>query len=138
VMETAARLGGGFITSHLTPASTGVDLVGACIDIALGDTPDLTPKQPPSPCAIRFIAAPPGIVAGVEGLKGVRRCPGVTEAEIYVAAGDRVGELVDATARCGHVICTGQSTAEAVQRAVAAAGQLHIRIVPAAETTRVR
>jgi biotin carboxylase len=137
VMETAARLGGGFITSHLTPASTGVDLVGACIDVALGITPDLTPRQPPTPCAIRFIAAPPGIVVGVQGLNGVHRCPGVTEAEVYVAAGNYVGDLVDATARCGHVICKGQSTAEAVQRADAAAARLHILTVPATEATRV-
>jgi biotin carboxylase len=127
VIESAARLGGGFITSRLVPASTGIDLVGACIDVALGEAPDLALKRAPTPCAIRFLAASPGIVDGVDGLDELREHDGVNEVDIYVRPGDKVCELVDATSRCGHVICTGRTTAEAISRAEAAAACVRIR-----------
>jgi biotin carboxylase len=131
VMETAARLGGGFITSHLVPASTGVDMVGACLAVALGEAPDFAPARAPAPCAIRFIAAAPGVVDAVEGLEELRAHAEVTDVQLYVRPGDRVGALVDATARCGHVICAGRSTAEAIEHAEAAAARVRIHTLSA-------
>jgi carbamoyl-phosphate synthase large subunit len=40
LIEMAARLGGDFITSDLVPLSTGVDMVGSVLDIAMGREPD--------------------------------------------------------------------------------------------------
>ena len=56
MIELGARLGGDCITTHLTPLSTGVDMVRAIIDIACGVTPDIKPKLSLA-SAINFISA---------------------------------------------------------------------------------
>lgn len=45
IVELGARLGGDNITTHLTPLSTGVDMVKCCINIALGEKPDFEKIQ---------------------------------------------------------------------------------------------
>lgn len=55
IVELAARLGGDFITSRLVPLSTGIDMVGASVLLATGETPDLTPKRNCG-AAIHFIS----------------------------------------------------------------------------------
>lgn len=44
IVELGARLGGDCITTHLVPLSSGVDMVKACIKIALGEEPEIRPK----------------------------------------------------------------------------------------------
>ena len=55
IIEIGARMGGDCIGSHLVPLSCGVDFVGAVVDVALGNAPDLTPAHDPAAAAIRFI-----------------------------------------------------------------------------------
>ena len=55
IIEIGARMGGDCIGSHLVPLSSGVDFVGAVVDVALGNKPDLTPAHEPAAAAIRFI-----------------------------------------------------------------------------------
>ncbi len=45
VIETSPRLGGDFITSRLTPLSTGINMESELIKIALGETPELPEKE---------------------------------------------------------------------------------------------
>lgn len=117
VIETAARLGGGFITSHLVPVSTGIDLVAATILLALGESPDITPHGPTRAAAIRFLHAAPGPIRSIAGLERIRTLEEVISAEIYFRVGHRIGKLVDSRDRVGHVICTGASPQEAILRA---------------------
>ncbi len=128
IMEAAARAGGGCIASHLVPLSTGIDMVAACIAIALGDTPRLHPQRAPLAAAIRFVTAPAGTIAGLAGLDEARALDGVVEAEAYVAPGQRIGRLVDATARCGHAIATGPTVAAAIARAEAARDRIRVTL----------
>lgn len=127
IMEVAARLGGGFINSHLVPLSSGVDMVAAAIQIALGDLPDTTPRETSHSAAIRFLSAPPGKVTRVDGLDESLRVEGLADLEIYVQPGDLVGVMMDARDRLGHVICYGKDVDQAVARAELA--RQHIRIV---------
>src|SRR5690606_21754992 len=53
LIEVGARLGGDFIATHLTPLSTGVDMVDAIIAIATGQPCPVTPK-PLRVSAVRF------------------------------------------------------------------------------------
>lgn len=126
VMETASRLGGGFITSRLLPISTGIDLVAASIRVALGETPDLVPKSQPRAAAIRFVCAEPGVLSSVAGVEESRQGVGVEEVELYHGPGDRIPVLVDATGRVGHVICSADNAIDAVVCAETA--MRHIRI----------
>ncbi len=126
IMEVAARLGGGFINSHLVPLSTGIDLVGACIQVALGDPPDLTPKRPSGAAAIRFLSATPGLVSSIERLGELSEQEGLVEADVYVRPGDLVPELVDAGGRVGHVICRGRDPDHALALAERAMDRIHV------------
>ena len=54
IVELAARLGGDFITSRLVPLSTGVDMVGASVALAVGRKPELTPTRQKG-AAIHFL-----------------------------------------------------------------------------------
>ncbi len=44
MIEIGARLGGDFISSYLTKASTGVSMDKAAVQVALGNKPDLDVK----------------------------------------------------------------------------------------------
>jgi biotin carboxylase len=126
LMECAARAGGGCITSHLVPLSTGVNMVGACISIALGDAPDLQAATTGRAAAVRFLTTRPGRIVEVYGVADARRMQGIAEVETYFEPGHDVGELRDATARCGHVIATGSNVQEAAQRAEAARNHIAV------------
>ena len=54
LMEIGARLGGDFISTELTHLSTGIDMVAAAINVALGIEPDLSPKEAPKGVCIRY------------------------------------------------------------------------------------
>lgn len=120
LMETGARLGGGFICSHLVPLSTGVDLVEAALMVALDRLPDLQPRRAPRAAAIRFLTAAPGQVRAVTGVAEALAIAGVEQLDVYCRPGDRVSLLTDATARCGHVIVSADSHAAAAAGAEAA------------------
>lgn len=113
LIEIGARLGGDFITTELTPRSTGVDMVAAAIRLCLGEEPDLRPTHPPRGAAIRYLAPTPGIVALVDGILEAGRLPGVQIVDVYVGPGDRVGEVDSSLARSGHVIAEGVTASEA-------------------------
>jgi len=130
VMEAAARLGGGFICSHLVPLSTGIDLVAASIEVAVGRTPSLAPARAGRPAAIRFLRATPGLVTEVSGADSASARAGVEEVAVYVRPGDRVPELVDDSGRSGHVICSAPTVQEAIALAEDAAAAVLIRTRP--------
>ena len=67
VVEIGARLGGDFITTHLVPLSTGVDMVTANIKCAIGEDPDIEKKH--AKCsAVRFLQPQPGRLKSVSGI----------------------------------------------------------------------
>lgn len=116
VIEIGARLGGGFITTHLVPLSTGVDLVRAVVQIALGIDPDIHHTRDMG-AAIRFLTPPAGRVLRISGLDDAARIPGVEAIVVGRKIGDRIEPLLDASARIGHVICGAPDAATAIRRA---------------------
>lgn len=116
IMEIGARLGGDFISTELTHLSTGIDMVAAAIDVALGIEPNLEPVAEPKGVAIRYFTPKPGVVRAIEGVELLHR-PEVYDAEIYVKPGDRVKEVKSSLDRSGHVIVTAATAREAVEKA---------------------
>ena len=55
IIEIGARMGGDCIGSHMVQLSTGIDYLGAVVDVALGHEPDLTPSHSPAVSAARFL-----------------------------------------------------------------------------------
>lgn len=116
IMEIGARLGGDFISTQLTHLSTGIDMVGAAIDVALGIEPNLNPVEPPQGVAIRYFTPAPGVVLEIEGQDLLNRSD-VYDSDIYVKPGDMVREVKSSTDRSGHVIVTASSVQQAIKLA---------------------
>ena len=135
IVEIAARLGGDHISTDLTRLSTGTDLVGAVLDIALGRRPDLTARRSQG-SAIRYFQLPAsGELVEIRGLEAIPRRTGFhylcaqTERGETLRPGLRVEVPVRSSLdRHGHVIFTGADAAEAAARAEAAAGSLQFQI----------
>jgi biotin carboxylase len=68
MIELGARMGGDYITTHLVPLSTGIDMVMATINIALGKKPDIIPKFQKG-SAILYSDVPEGIISSIEGIE---------------------------------------------------------------------
>lgn len=113
LMEIGARLGGDFISTELTHLSTGVDMVAAAIDVAMGIEPYLAPIAEPQGVAIRYFTPTPGKVITINNVDILER-PEVYDAEIYVEPGDEVGEVKSSLDRSGHVIVTAPTPNEAI------------------------
>jgi biotin carboxylase len=128
LLETAARLGGGF-DADVTRLASGVDLYDRVLGVAVGDATleRQGPVDKPWPGAIaKFLVAPPGEVRTIRGLDTARAIEGVEDAMVFVPVGGRVQPLTDSAKRAGYVLARGSSRAEATTRADAALG--HIRI----------
>lgn len=116
IMEIGARLGGDFISTELTHLSTGIDMVAAAINVALGEKPNLEPVAKPQGVAIRYFTPKPGTVVSVSNMEALNRVD-VYDAEIYVKAGDEVREVKSSLDRAGHVIVTAETAKDAVHLA---------------------
>ena len=116
IMEIGARLGGDFISTELTHLSTGIDMVAAAINVALGVNPCLELVTNPQGVAIRYFTPKPGLVKAIEGKELLER-PDVYDTEIYVKPGDMVREVKSSLDRCGHVIVTAPTAQAAIAKA---------------------
>lgn len=112
VIETAARLGGDFITSKLVPLSTGVNLVEGSVLVALGRKYDFDPTINRA-ASIGFITSKGGVIHSVRGFDEACCVAGVVEVELYRVLGERISEPHSSNDRVGHIICAGNSPAEA-------------------------
>lgn len=113
IMEIGARLGGDFISTELTHLSTGIDMVAAAIDVAMGIEPNLNPIEKPQGVAIRYFTPKPGKVVSIENTELLNH-PGVYDSEIYVKPGDMVKEVKSSLDRSGHVIVTATTAQQAI------------------------
>lgn len=113
LMEIGARLGGDFISTELTHLSTGIDMVAAAIDVALGVEPDFNPKEEPKGVCIRYFCPMPGKLVSI-GNTEILKDPRVYLWEIYHKAGDVIPEVTSSLCRSGHVIVTESSPQKAI------------------------
>jgi biotin carboxylase len=127
IIEIGARLGGDYITTELVPRSTGIDMVGGAIRLALGEPPDLQPVVPPKAAAIRYLVPEAGTVESVCGVDEARAMPGVDIVCVDVRPGDEVPEVTSSLTRGGHVIAKGHNTEGAIRNAEAACRTIQIR-----------
>ena len=128
IMEIGARLGGDFISTELTHLSTGIDMVAAAIDVALGIEPNLKPVEEKHGVAIRYFTPKPGVVKAIENETALKRSD-VYDAEIYVKPGDSVKEVKSSLDRSGHVIVTSPTAKEAIVIAETLINEVRIETV---------
>ncbi|PWM80304.1 MAG: biotin carboxylase [Clostridium sp.] len=127
IVEIAARLGGDYITSCLVPLSTGVDLVGNSILLAL-HRPISIEKTRKQGSAIRFISGEEGVVKKIEIKEEAKNIEGIYEIQIYVQKGQKVRSLQSSNDRLGHVIAIGETAEQAIERAEKALDNIIIEI----------
>lgn len=113
IMEIGARMGGDFISTVLTRLSTGVNMIDAAVNCALGIEPDLTPKPKPKGVCIRYFCPKPGKLVSISNTE-VLDDPRVHEWEIYHKEGDIIPEVTSSLCRSGHVIVTEETPQKAI------------------------
>ena len=116
LMEVGARLGGDFISTELTHLSTGIDMVAAAIDVALGVEPDLSAKEEPKGVCIRYFCPKPGKLVSISNTE-VLNNPHVYLWEIYPKEGDLIPAVTSSLCRSGHVIVTEKTPQKAIELA---------------------
>ena len=127
MVEIGARMGGGCITTHLVPLSTGINMTKATIQTALGENIDIVEKFQKG-SAIRFIIPPIGRVKFISGQKVAEKIPGVKLINIQCKIGQVLGELENGTCRIGYVIAQGDTPEEAVEICEKALANIHIEV----------
>lgn len=127
MVEIGARMGGGCITTHLVPLSTGINMTKAAIQTALGEKAEIEPKFEKG-SAIRFIIPPVGIVKSIKGKEEAERIPGVQLVEIQCEVGQMLQELENGTCRIGYVIAQGDTPEKAVEICEKALDKIQIEV----------
>lgn len=113
MVELGARMGGDCITTHLVPLSTGIDMVKATIDIALGDEPDLRQRLHKA-SAIRFVDANVGKIRSIGGEEEAMLQPNVKCVQFFKHVGDEVMGIHNSLDRAACVIAQADTVGEAV------------------------
>ena len=115
IVELGARLGGDCITTHLVPLSTGVNMVEACIKIALGEKPDIS-NTISCGSAIRYFHQQAGVIKSISGIEEAEKIKGIKQISIVHGIGQIVTDITDSGSRIGFVISQGKDAYDAAQR----------------------
>jgi biotin carboxylase len=130
VFEMAPRTSGGRFCADMVPLATGVQILPFLISMAVGDHPsieDLHPKFQRG-AAQRFLFPYPGEIVGLYDVERVRNLPGIYDVVLRedMTVGGLVPQMTNHSDRIGHVIASGDTRDEAVQRVEHAVGSIHI------------
>ena len=114
MIEIGARMGGDCITTHLVPLSTGIDMIKAVIQIALGEKPNIEPKFEKG-AAIRYFKGQSGILTSISGVEEAEKFDGVKEISFMKTIGEQVGIIGSSIDRMGFVIAQGVDAEAAIK-----------------------
>lgn len=126
MVEIGARMGGGCITTHLVPLSTGINMTQATIQTALGQQVRLE-KTLDKGSAILFLLPAGGRITEIFGVEEARAVPGVHTVEIQCKVGQRTGQLESGASRIGYVIAQADTPEQALAACRAALDRIVIR-----------
>lgn len=106
VIETSPRLGGDYITSTLTPLSTGVNLEDELLKISLGESINPQPKAVQY-SGVRFFSFEEGsVIKHVPNSEFVKTWPHVVDFSFTLKEGDNVNRITSSLNRYGQIIIT--------------------------------
>jgi len=112
VLEIGPRLGGDFIASYLTKASTGIDMDKAAIKVALGEKPDLRVTKNKG-SVILYLTLPPFSVIKKISDNSLSEIPNLISYYLAIKDRDVISPLTDSAKRSGWVITGGTNRQEA-------------------------
>ena len=127
MIELGARMGGDNITTHLVPLSTGIDMVGSTIKVALGEDPDI---EPTLHCgsAIRYFEVPFGTIKTIENVEEAKKVSGVKQITFTKEVGEESTPIHCSNDRTGFVIAQGATAVDAVKACEEAMKTVQIKI----------
>lgn len=133
VIEIAGRISGGKFASMIVPEASGVKLLHAALEVAVGQAPDPALLHPTRNrgVAVRYMFPPLGRLLAVEGVEQAQHLPGVLELVISYQVGDVIGPMRSHPDRGGWVVCAAEDRATAVGRAEEAISRVRFITVPA-------
>ncbi len=109
--ECAARLSGGWMSSHTFPLSSGYSMIRGAIEIAIGRKP-VIPDLLSRVSMERAILASPGRITRIDGVGKARRIRGVKDVIMKASVGDMVNAPTSNMDKQGHVIVAGETHEE--------------------------
>ena len=112
LIELGARLGGDFITTDLVPLSTGIDMLGATIQLACGETVSLIPTKN-SASAIRYMHSAHGRIKEIIGLEEANSTRNIVRVSMLKNIGDIAPEITNSIDRIGYAIAVSEHVSEA-------------------------
>lgn len=113
VIETSPRLGGDYITSTLTPLSTGINLEDQLLHIALGEKVDTITGRVNKTSAVCFFSLPEGTVTAIdEHISEVVSWPNIHSFGLKLKVGDNVNQITSSLNRYGQFVVTGKNRQE--------------------------
>lgn len=128
IVELAARLSGGFMSGYTLPLATGVNIIKAAIEIALGEKPVLDEKRLNRVSVERAIIPAPGKVISIKGVEEAREIEGVEEVIINTALGETLEQVTSNIGKAANIITCGRTRKEAEDIAKKAIEMIKIEV----------
>lgn len=127
LVELNPRLPGNYIV-ELVQRVTGIDMLAATIELALGRRPSLSARSGAArSAAIQFIVPPSaGVLRAIVGVESLVRDPHVARHELAATPGVPVAAPVDNGCYLGHVVAVDPEGLSARRYAQAAAARLEV------------
>jgi len=127
--EIAGRLSGGYMSGWTFPYSSGINLTGAALDLAVGSRPsNLVPALAWTSAERAWISIP-GTVASVSGYEAARSIPWIKDVFPRSNAGDAVNFPLNNVEKCGNCLAAAPERALAVEAAESACRAIFVRLV---------
>lgn len=119
VVEIAARLSGGNFCYDHVPLGTGVDIVDAYIDMAVGNPIGVECFRPKfqKGVAQRYFFPGTGKLKEIKGLDEIKTIDNIVKVDFFTDQGEVIQKQTNHTTRVGYVIAVGKDKEEAVRSA---------------------
>jgi len=111
IIENGARLGGDYITSHLTPLSSGVNMEQQLLKICIGE-PFVCPMIEQNYAYIKYFHFPEGIVEFDQDKLSEIIHPNLVKLEFKLSSGQRIPRITNSMDRYGFIIVNGHNKSE--------------------------
>lgn len=113
IIETSPRLGGDFITSTLTPLSTGINIEEQLLNISLDRSVDICTGKVDKSSAVCFFVLDEGEVVAIdEKIHDVLSWEGVKMFDFKLRVGDKVNKITSSLNRYGQFVVMGENRKE--------------------------
>ena len=128
VIEMTTRLSGGFDCQYLVPAATGMNILSAAIDTAIGRSinhDDIVSKN--SKVAVTGSVWPePGTVVKIEGVNAAKELPNTDHVFLRIKVGDTIEKYENCADRTVIVMCSDESEIGAKEALTKALSRIRI------------